>query len=83
MPVIFSPPHDGNHSLTEPVAIGVSEVPLACQPSEQLVDSQVGDASSTSTLNDALSVTERHEPGSGEAPARHLGLLSLHEDYSD
>ncbi|XP_078169305.1 protein terminal ear1 homolog [Carex rostrata] len=61
MPVIFSPPRDGKQSLTEPVVIGVSEVPLACQPLEQVVDSQVGDASSTSTLNDALSVAEKHE----------------------
>ncbi|KAF3338452.1 Protein terminal ear1 [Carex littledalei] len=57
MPTIFSPPRDGKQSLTEPVAIGrLSKFPLASLPLEQLVHSQGGDASSTSTLTHALSV---------------------------
>lgn len=85
MPVVFSPPRDGKQNLTEPVAIGGRELPPTSQPLEQLLHSEAGDASSTTASTHAPSdLEEMDEPGIGDAAATcQLGLLSLHEDYSD
>lgn len=84
MPVVFSPPRDGKQNLTEPVAIGGRELSPGSQPSEQRLQSEGGDASSTSGSTHALSDREgMDEQGGSNAQAIQMGLLSLHEEYSD
>ncbi|KAF3337380.1 terminal ear1 [Carex littledalei] len=84
MPVVFSPPRDGKQSLTEPVAIGGRELSPGSQPSEQRLQSEGGDASSTSGSTHAPSDHEvMDEPGGSTAQANLMSLLSLHEEYSD
>ncbi|KAJ4748583.1 terminal EAR1-like 1 [Rhynchospora pubera] len=84
MPVVFSPPRDGKQHLTEPVAIGGRELPLASLPLDQLLQSEGGDASSTTTSTHAPSdAEEMDEPESSEVVGSQLAMLCLHdEDYT-